>query len=484
MKNNLLAIGIDKYRNNKISQLNNCVNDITNTIDVLTSKYEFHHDDVKVLLNEEATQDSIIYSLEDFVARQNSGENLIILFSGHGDFDKILDLGYFVPHDAELYKKNSYIPNSTILNYIKAFDYRHTVIISDSCFSGSIFSTQRKTHDSKEKLFEIPSKWALTSGRLEPVDDGVAGANSPFASSLITSLQSSDDNIGILELTNKIIREVADSNAQIPRGAPLQLYGDKGGEFFFKIRPKKIAVKKPMVKIDTELPTSLQEAISEYFIQEEKLEASENVNNIATSRRIAEEITYIKRAIDRNMISYFELKRSDTDLWEKFNQILGKDIRKDVEKITKVKINKQVAVKIQDYLEARRLKDEEESLQIKLTEIFEDKKGDFIDLIGNDEEDIIKDYAVVSLINEIFSSNLSFESIEALEMIFKNIFFAKLSKDIGKITKYRFQEEFDIYSKTIKNMFEKKSSDKIIYGNLIRSFPGEVTPARKLRRRK
>ncbi|MCX8523398.1 caspase family protein [Chryseobacterium formosus] len=475
MKNNVIAIAIDKYQN--VTRLNNCTSDLNKILDILITKYDFEEENIVKLYDENATTENIFDALEDSFAKQNSGENLVIFFSGHGDFDDKLDLGYFIPFEAELYKKNTYIPNTSVLNYIKAFEYRHVVLISDSCFSGSIFSYSRKTRNSHERLYEIPSKWAVSSGRIEEVDDGIPGENSPFTQSLIAILSSGTHNISISELTNQVVKDVADKYEQIPRGAALQNLGDKGGEFFFKIKTKKIT-KVQDKDFDSKLPSTLNEIILEYFNFQEKLEIAENNNNSATSRRLIEELKYIKKSLDRDMIRYFELEKSDSKFLDEINSTLGVNIKNDLNELKSYRIKKQEKVRVQDYLEARRLKDVEESIQEKLTKLFNKKKTNFIHKLGNSEENIVSDYALVSLLKDIFSTGLSYSKNIVIEDIFKDIFFYKLAKDLGKITKYRFEEHFEEYSRNIKNIFDKEiaienNNENIMYEEFARNYVSE-----------
>ena len=92
MINHILAIGIDQY--SKCTKLNNAVRDIENILEVLTTKYEFDKSNITTLLNEEATLENITNELENLLSSQDESQNLIILFSGHGDYDELLEMGY------------------------------------------------------------------------------------------------------------------------------------------------------------------------------------------------------------------------------------------------------------------------------------------------------------------------------------------------------------------------------------------------------
>ena len=73
---------------------------------------------------------------------------------------------------------------------------------------------------------------------------------------------------------------------------------------------------------DLKLPKSLSETILEYFSFQDKLEVAENNNNAATSRRLIEEIKYIKKSLDRDMIRYFELEKGNLDYLKEINSLI------------------------------------------------------------------------------------------------------------------------------------------------------------------
>lgn len=202
MTNHLLGIGIDKYQ--KCNPLSNPVKDINNIVEILITNYDFDKANINLLTDENATSEKIINSLESLIDSQTITDNLLILFAGHGEYDNLLELGYLLPVEAVPYSKSTYLPYTTIFNYIKALKSHHILLISDSCFSGSIFNSRSPIVTAKDKLDRIPSKWAITSGRIEPVSDGKPGNNSPFALSLINNLANNNEaELGVSELTNK-----------------------------------------------------------------------------------------------------------------------------------------------------------------------------------------------------------------------------------------------------------------------------------------
>ncbi|MBW8331832.1 MAG: caspase family protein [Prolixibacteraceae bacterium] len=456
MKNNILAIGIDNYRN--INRLNNCVKDLENTIDVLLDKYEFDRTDVKRIYNADATTESILFSLEDYLSKQSSGDNIIILFSGHGDFDTKLDLGYFLPVECYLDNKSTYIPNTTFFNYIKAFEYRHVILISDTCFSGSLFPLTRSIQAPSERLFEIPSKWALTSGRIEKVMDGIPGENSPFAEAIIKSLKdNSNPFFSISELTRYVISDVASKQNQIPRGAPLQILGDKGGEFFFKLKTQSKGITRSTTAKGND--DVLENLLAEFYKLTEKLEDAENQNKPATIRRLNEEMDFVKKAIDRELIKILELGKNEVKNSNQLQNLLGTDIDvliKNINSLSKEKID---LVKRQQFEAAAAARDKEKTLAKEIRPLVQSKKSDLLTSLNNAEDSIEQNFGILSLLADIIPSSNRTSFSKLIDDEFTEMLFLKLSKNKQFITPFRFDEKLrHLQEEFIPNVFNQLTS--------------------------
>lgn len=230
-KNYLFIIAIDEYQH--CPPLFNAVKDASDLIKVLTTQYHFKPENVISLFNEQATEGNIIHSFRDLARSLTAQDNLLLFFSGHGEYDNVFKEGYWIPVNAKQGAFEDYIPNSKIKTVLNAIDSHHTFLISDSCFSGSLFMQYRNVGGVAERLEKDPSRWGLTAGRNEIVEDGQPGSNSPFADSLVYHLKNNDKALGVGELCNKVIEEVVANASQTPRGEPLRVEGHRGGQFFF-----------------------------------------------------------------------------------------------------------------------------------------------------------------------------------------------------------------------------------------------------------
>ena len=228
--NYLLAIAIDDYEN--CPPLFNCLRDAQGLIEILTEKYGFHPAHIKTLFNQAATERNIFKQFRELAKIITPQDNLIIFFSGHGEYDEVFGEGYWIPIDAQQGAPEDYIANGKIKTFLEAIPSKHTFLIVDSCFSGSLF-TQFKNVTLAERLSSTPSRWGLTAGRNEIVADGKAGTNSPFAKELLYQLKHATTPLGVANLCNKVIETVIANANQTPRGEPLKIAGHKGGQYFF-----------------------------------------------------------------------------------------------------------------------------------------------------------------------------------------------------------------------------------------------------------
>ncbi|MDE1207041.1 caspase family protein [Tenacibaculum larymnensis] len=436
MSNYILAIGIDNYQN--CTKLNNAVRDINNIIEVLTEKYDFNKENIVTLLNEEASLENITNELENFLSTQDESHNLIILFSGHGEFDDLLQMGYILPQEATPYSKATYLPYSTLFSYVKALKSHHILLISDSCFSGSVFTPYRKIETSKEKLDKIPSKWAITSGRLEPVSDGEPGKNSPFAESLIKILNENTSALSISELSNRIVSEVSGQVEQIPRGEPLQAFGHKGGEFIFnrKKSDKKIKLSKEKAKDFSEREELLKLIEANYEL-EERIEDAENENKAGTIRRLGKEKESLNNILNKELLKELEIQRVYVSQNISSNDSLPIKYLEKYDEILEVRKTKIEAVKKQKYDDAARLRDEEKDLEKELDEILNHEQ--LLSQLELSIESLYRDYFISQMIMNT-QSNIKFEKRDKIENIFGRILFLDLSFKNGNISPFLYKD--------------------------------------------
>lgn len=232
-----LLIGIDKYEGDW-STLENAVGDASAMEQLLKSKYVFNK--VKTLYNEQATRVNIINEMLWLVENVKPEDNVFIYYSGHGEFEKSLNKGYWVPVDSKTASITNYISNSDIQTYLAGIKSSHTLLVSDACFSGDIFrgKTISVPFEDSDRYYKqvhnLKSRQAITSGGVEPVMDGGSEGHSVFAYYLLQSLRNNDSKyFDAGQLYEKIKIPVTNNSEQSPKFSPIKSAGDEGGQFIF-----------------------------------------------------------------------------------------------------------------------------------------------------------------------------------------------------------------------------------------------------------
>lgn len=235
-RNHLLVIAIDKYQH--IGQLNNSVKDATDVTHLL-EQYSFSPENITTLFDAAATKTNIATALRRKSDAMTDRDNLVIYFSGHGYFDQLLGEGFWIPvegkYEPDTDRTGDYLGNKRLLDYLRPCKAKHILLIVDSCFSGALLSQTKSLPESDvRKLYTCKSRWALTSGRIEPVLDGSLGGNSPFARNLIQCLNNNQEEyMMVSDLAQAVKHGVAQETPQIPNGSPLFAIDEGGGEYLF-----------------------------------------------------------------------------------------------------------------------------------------------------------------------------------------------------------------------------------------------------------
>lgn len=125
-----------------------------------------------------------------FIKNISPNDNLLIYYAGHGAYDETTESGYWIPVDA---KKNhsEYIHDVTISTFLSRMSFKHVLLVTDSCFSGSMLEIPRNdnSHLNINRLRNNPSIQVLTSGAKEPVVN-----DSLFAKFFNSALNANENN--------------------------------------------------------------------------------------------------------------------------------------------------------------------------------------------------------------------------------------------------------------------------------------------------
>lgn len=224
-----LIIAVEDYKDDRITDLDEPIRDANKLYKTLNEKYLFEKKDITLLKNPNKSE--IIKTLHALRSQVRSSDNLLIFYAGHGFWDKDMKTGFWLPADAEEDNPVNWIPNTDITNYLGSIHSKHTLIITDACFSGGIFKTRAafKQNPGIQKLYEMPSRKAMTSGTLKEVPD-----KSIFMKYLLLRLEQNQESfLSAEQLYSSLRLAVLNNSPNIPQYGTIRNVGDEGGDFIF-----------------------------------------------------------------------------------------------------------------------------------------------------------------------------------------------------------------------------------------------------------
>ena len=232
-----LVIGIGDYAGTEWPNLGNARADAEAMGQVLKNRYGFN---VIELTDAKASRGNILRTLDQLM-HLTANDALLIYFAGHGFYDEKMDEGYWIPYGAQRSRrgqiaKEDWLWNSSIDRVVSASPAKHILLIADTCYGGSLFRGEHHSDKSGHwyrRAMDIPSRYLISSGNLEPVlDSGIR--HSVFAQEILNYLQYGEQNVfSASDISVSIRAKVGQLTGQHVRMGPLQSAAHAGGEFVF-----------------------------------------------------------------------------------------------------------------------------------------------------------------------------------------------------------------------------------------------------------
>ncbi len=230
-----LIIGVDEYEDNRIVDLDRPISDATALKNILIDKYTFVEENVTLLSN--ATRRDIIDELDKLSERITEDDNLLIFYAGHGYWDEDKEIGYWIPSDARQTSTADWFRNTTLTDQIRSIRSKHTLLVADACFSGTIFKARSAVLEADKAIqlkYSLPSRKAMTSGTLTQVPD-----RSAFMKYLLKRLGDNNErylaaNSLFYSMEDAVINN-SDEGVK-PQYGTIQKVGDEGGDFIFILK--------------------------------------------------------------------------------------------------------------------------------------------------------------------------------------------------------------------------------------------------------
>jgi len=257
-----LIIGNDHYQDQdgRWKPLKTAVSDARAVQKLLEKTYGFS--DVHVLEN--ATRREVLQAFESLSKKVLPNDHVLVYYAGHGFMEPDTQKGFWVPVDAKGTDNTTFLRNSTIRDELTTIASRakHTLLVSDSCFSGSLLRRGTRgisgVTDNAQYYKKVSSKKSvqiMAAGGLEFVDDNYqSSAHSPFTYFFLNELKNNDrPMLTLSELSTNVEKAVANNVDQVPESGVLQGAGDELGEFIFikvNLEVEGVPLDKVKVKVD------------------------------------------------------------------------------------------------------------------------------------------------------------------------------------------------------------------------------------------
>jgi len=254
-----LIIGNNRYVDaQKIwKPLKTAVKDAESVSRILKDSYGF----TDMVLLRDATRREIILAINSLRSRVEPGDSVLIYYAGHGYMNKSTSEAYWVPVDAEGWDDSFYLSNAHIKEKFAtvATKAKHTLIVSDSCFSGTLLrgtgslevpAVQDEPYFKKVAMRR--SVHIMAAGGAEFVDDDFRNSgHSPYTYFFLSELEhNNQEMMTSTDLANNLSKRVANNVRQTPQYGILFGAGDEGGEFVFSKNLPKV-VPEPVVAAPT-----------------------------------------------------------------------------------------------------------------------------------------------------------------------------------------------------------------------------------------
>ncbi|OGQ48120.1 MAG: hypothetical protein A3H42_03350 [Deltaproteobacteria bacterium RIFCSPLOWO2_02_FULL_46_8] len=225
-----VLFGINGYKD-PIPELETPIADVEGIADTLKSRYGY---ETRILKN--VGKAGIIEALNAVAAEATPEDSVLLFYAGHGYLMEDTNMGYWIPIDASVKTAAGWISNTDISKLLSAISARQLILVSDSCFSGSLTKEKKMTGvaPNSGNVLQRRSVLAFSSGGEEPVSDGGKEGHSIFAWSFINTLQSAKGIAPGYEIYRIVHGQVTKDFPQEPQyGAVISAGHAAGGEYIF-----------------------------------------------------------------------------------------------------------------------------------------------------------------------------------------------------------------------------------------------------------
>ncbi len=233
-----VVIGVNAYQDPDIPALNGALRDADAVGAMLRDRMGY---DVRMVRN--GTRADIVSMLREVADETGSHDSVVVYYAGHGYELEDTREGYWIPSDGATTNPENWISNGDISQLLNNIPARQMLVVSDSCFSGSLVremkvSSKQTSVETPQQILQKRSVLVMSSGGDEPVMDEGRDGHSVFTWHLLDKVNTLGSYEHGAEIFDAIKAGVAaDGLTQVPDyGASLSAGHKSGGDYLFEIR--------------------------------------------------------------------------------------------------------------------------------------------------------------------------------------------------------------------------------------------------------
>ncbi|HLO96111.1 MAG TPA: polysaccharide deacetylase family protein, partial [Burkholderiaceae bacterium] len=240
-----LIIGIDQYQ--RWPRLQHAGRDAKAMQEALQTRFGFRPENVRLLLNGEATRANILRALNKLSGKElKRDDRVFVFFAGHGSTRKLpsgREVGYVIPVDAGLDDlQTDAIAMPQLQELGEALPAKHALFVIDACYSGLGLTrgggASNNNNFIRDNARRLGRQMMTAGGTDQQVADDGPGGHSVFTWTLLQALSGKADlnGDGLITAT-ELAAYVAPAVSAVAHQTPAfgSLPGSEGGEFVFEL---------------------------------------------------------------------------------------------------------------------------------------------------------------------------------------------------------------------------------------------------------
>jgi hypothetical protein len=229
-----LLIGNNDYRM-PIPPLETPIADVSSIASLLEARFGYETRVVK-----DASQNDMILAINRIAKETKADDSVLLFYAGHGYMLDDIGMGFWIPVGASIKTAKGWISNEDINKLLTEIKARQLILISDSCYSGTLTKEDKVTLESNSAPAEILQRRSvvvLSSGGDEPVTDEGKDGHSIFAYNLIKTLEGTGNITAGARIWKTVHRDVTKAYPQQPQyGAVVSAGHVTGGDYLFQTK--------------------------------------------------------------------------------------------------------------------------------------------------------------------------------------------------------------------------------------------------------